>query len=152
MSRDTPLLTVGLALRLVSFAGELVAAAVLELAALAIARTGTVLDSPPPSASGRVPVDVGQVDVHRHSAQIPAARHAGTVVVVPTYDEDEAHAVRGRGGRFAGLGYQVDAFAHCGPDQHEVALSLGADIGSWVIIRRPQSARANVIAVHAVPV
>jgi hypothetical protein len=41
-----------LALRLVSFAGELVAAAVLELAALAIARTGTVLDSTPPSASG----------------------------------------------------------------------------------------------------
>jgi len=37
-----------------------------------------------------VPVDVGQVDVHRHSAQIPAARRAGTVVVVPTYDEAEA--------------------------------------------------------------
>jgi len=77
-----------LALRLVSFAGELLAAALLELAALALTRVGTMPDS-----VGAVRVDPAPVpvrDVAPAAAVIPATRRAGTVVVVPTYDEAEA--------------------------------------------------------------
>ena len=73
--------SLALALRVVSFAAELVAAGVAELGALAIARRGRAHASP--AAAPRV------LDPRERPATQPAP-DPRTIVVVPTYDEREA--------------------------------------------------------------
>ena len=53
----------------------------------------------------RVPMSAQGVDAHGRSAPIAAARGAGTLVVVPTYDEAEALPLFVA--RFAGTGLEL---------------------------------------------
>ena len=98
---------VALAFRLVSFAGELLAIAVAELLALALARRPE--QAPTPAA-----------------AAPPVADRCGTIVVVPTYNEAEAlpHFVD----RFAATGLELLVVDDGSPDATgELADALAAD-------------------------
>ena len=70
-----PATALALALRLVSFAGELVAIGVAELAALAFARRASAAPAAAPTPT---------------PSALPAANRIGTIVVVPTYCEADA--------------------------------------------------------------
>ena len=106
-----PATALALALRLVSFAGELVAIAVAELAALGLGRRA---DAPPSPAA--VPAAVA----------VPAAARAGTIVVVPTYCE--ADALPRFVERFAATGLELLIVDDASPDgTGELADALGAD-------------------------
>ena len=76
-----PAAVLALALRVVSFAGELLAIAVAELAALALARRARRAE---PTPSGAV-VGLGPT-----TAPLALSDDARTIIVVPTYDEREA--------------------------------------------------------------
>jgi dolichol-phosphate mannosyltransferase len=93
-----PATALALALRLVSFAGELVAIAIAELAALALARRPTTAPSaiPAPSAAAQ-PIE-----------------RSGTIVVVPTYCE--ADALPRFVERFAATGLELLVVDDASPD------------------------------------
>jgi dolichol-phosphate mannosyltransferase len=103
-----PATALALALRLVSFAGELVAITIAELAALALARRATtVVPAPTP-------------------ARAPTADRSGTIVVVPTYCEAEAlpRFVE----RFAATGLELLVVDDASPDgTGELADALAAE-------------------------
>jgi len=102
-----PATALALALRLVSFAGELVAIAVAELAALALARR-----APDPETPTR--------------ACLPPGDRAGTIVVVPTYCE--AQALPQFVERFAATGLELLVVDDASPDgTGELADALAAD-------------------------
>ena len=104
-----PATALALALRLVSFAGELVAIAVAELAALALARRACA-----PPAAAPTP------------AALPTADRSGTIVVVPTYCEAEAlpRFVE----RFAATGLELLVVDDASPDATgELADALAAE-------------------------
>jgi dolichol-phosphate mannosyltransferase len=107
-----PATALALALRLVSFAGELVAIAVAELAALALARRATA-ETP---ATAPSPTSDTQ----------PIADRSGTIVVVPTYCETDAlpRFVE----RFAATGLELLVVDDASPDgTGELADTLAAD-------------------------
>jgi dolichol-phosphate mannosyltransferase len=105
-----PATALALALRLVSFAGELLAIAVAELAALVIGRRATT----PPAPAAIVP------------APLPAADRSGTIVVVPTYCE--ADALPRFVERFAATGLELLVVDDASPDgTGELADALAAD-------------------------
>jgi dolichol-phosphate mannosyltransferase len=105
-----PATALALALRLVSFAGELLAVAVAELAALVIGRRATT----PPAPAAIVP------------APLPAADRSGTIVVVPTYCE--ADALPRFVERFAATGLELLVVDDASPDgTGELADALAAD-------------------------
>ena len=107
-----PATALALALRLVSFAGELVAIAVAELAALALAR--------------RASTDVPTATQTATPAAAPAADRAGTIVVVPTYCE--ADALPRFVERFAATGLELLVVDDASPDgTGELADALAAD-------------------------
>jgi dolichol-phosphate mannosyltransferase len=98
-----------LALRLVSFAGELVAIAAAELLALVLARR----DREQPALAAADPLAV-------------AADRTGTIVVVPTYDE--AEALPGFVERFAATGLELLVVDDSSPDgTGELVDALAAD-------------------------
>jgi dolichol-phosphate mannosyltransferase len=104
-----PATALALALRLVSFAGELVAIAVAELAALALARRATTADA-----------------VAQAPASLPAGDRSGTIVVVPTYCE--AQALPRFVERFAATGLELLVVDDASPDgTGELADALAAD-------------------------
>jgi dolichol-phosphate mannosyltransferase len=108
-----PATALALALRLVSFAGELAAIAVAELAALALAWRATAAGRA--AAPAAVPL-----------APLAAADPSGTIVVVPTYCEAEAlpRFVE----RFAATGLELLVVDDASPDgTGELADSLAAD-------------------------
>ena len=108
-----PATALALALRLVSFAGELVAIGVAELAALAFAfaqRASTA----PVAAPAPTP------------AALPAADRSGTIVVVPTYCE--ADALPRFVERFAATGLELLVVDDASPDgTGELADALAAE-------------------------
>jgi dolichol-phosphate mannosyltransferase len=107
-----PATALALALRLVSFAGELVAIAVAELAALALAR--------------RASTDVPTATQTATPAAAPGADRAGTIVVVPTYCE--ADALPRFVERFAATGLELLVVDDASPDgTGELADALAAD-------------------------
>jgi dolichol-phosphate mannosyltransferase len=107
-----PATALALALRLVSFAGELVAIAIAELAALALARRAT-----------------SAVTAQQQPAMLealPPGDHSGTVVVVPTYNE--ADALPRFVERFAATGLELLVVDDASPDgTGELADALAAD-------------------------
>jgi dolichol-phosphate mannosyltransferase len=106
-----PATALALALRLVSFAGELVAIAVAELAALLLARR---VSASPAAAPTPTP------------AALPAADRSGTIVVVPTYCE--ADALPRFVERFAATGLELLVVDDASPDgTGELADALAAE-------------------------
>jgi dolichol-phosphate mannosyltransferase len=106
-----PATALALALRLVSFAGELVAIAAAELAALLLARR---VSASPAAAPTPTP------------AALPAADRSGTIVVVPTYCE--ADALPRFVERFAATGLELLVVDDASPDgTGELADALAAD-------------------------
>jgi dolichol-phosphate mannosyltransferase len=104
-----PATALALALRLVSFAGELVAIAVAELTALALARRTTRA-----SAVAHTPVP------------LPPGDRSGTIVVVPTYCE--AQALPRFVERFAAAGLELLVVDDASPDgTGELADGLAAE-------------------------
>jgi len=104
-----PATALALALRLVSFAGELVAIAVAELAALALARR-----------PARTEVAAAAPD------PLPPGDRRGTIVVVPTYNE--AQALPQFVERFAAAGLELLVVDDASPDgTGELADALAAD-------------------------
>jgi dolichol-phosphate mannosyltransferase len=106
-----PATALALALRLVSFAGELVAIAIAELAALALGRRPTTAPSATPT-----PTPAAQ----------PVAEGSATIVVVPTYCEVDAlpRFVE----RFAATGLDLLVVDDASPDATgELADALAAD-------------------------
>jgi dolichol-phosphate mannosyltransferase len=104
-----PATALALALRLVSFAGELVAIAIAELAALALARR-------PTSAPSAIPIPAAE----------PIVEGAGTIVVVPTYCE--ADALPRFVERFAATGLELLVVDDASPDgTGALADALAAD-------------------------
>src|SRR3954471_987093 len=105
-----PATALALALRLVSFAGELVAIAIAELAALALAwRSSTAPSAPPTPRAAAQPIE-----------------RSGTIVVVPTYCE--ADALPRFVERFAATGLELLVVDDASPDgTGELADALAAD-------------------------
>ena len=104
-----PATALALALRLVSFAAELVAITVAELAALALGRRATTAPAPTPGP-----------------AAAPIADRAGTIVVVPTYCE--ADALPRFVERFAATGLELLVVDDASPDgTGALADALAAD-------------------------
>jgi dolichol-phosphate mannosyltransferase len=105
-----PATALALALRVVSFAGELLGIAVAEVAALSLARRSTATrrdDAPAP-------------------APLPAGDRSSTIVVVPTYCE--ADALPRFVERFAATGLELLVVDDASPDgTGELADALGAD-------------------------
>jgi dolichol-phosphate mannosyltransferase len=105
-----PATALALALRLVSFAGELVAIAIAELAALALAWRPSTAPSAPPTPS----------------AAAQRIERSGTIVVVPTYCE--ADALPRFVERFAATGLELLVVDDASPDgTGELADALAAD-------------------------
>jgi dolichol-phosphate mannosyltransferase len=98
-----PATALALALRLVSFAGELLAIAGAELGALALARRATTA---PPDAVTAAPTPT--------PAALPAGDRRGTIVVVPTYCE--ADALPRFVERFAATGLELLVVDDASPD------------------------------------
>ena len=108
-----PATALALALRLVSFAGELVAIGVAELAALAFARRASTAPAAAP-----IPTPT--------PAAPPAADRSGTIVVVPTYCE--ADALPRFVERFAAAGLELLVVDDASPDgTGELADALAAE-------------------------
>jgi dolichol-phosphate mannosyltransferase len=104
-----PATALALALRLVSFAGELVAIAIAELAALALGRRTTA------TQQQTVTIEA-----------LPPGDRSGTIVVVPTYNE--ADALPRFVERFAATGLELLVVDDASPDgTGELADALAAD-------------------------
>jgi dolichol-phosphate mannosyltransferase len=101
-----PATALALALRLVSFAGELVAIAAAELVALALGRRAE-------PARAAVPAPAAAV-APAAPTPLPAAHRTGTIVVVPTYNE--ADALPRFVERFAATGLELLVVDDASPD------------------------------------
>jgi dolichol-phosphate mannosyltransferase len=117
---------IALALRLVSFAGELLAIAVAELLALALARRTdhAPATSTQAAALAAIPDRAGHATAP--ASPLPVADRSGAIVVVPTYCEAEAlpHFVD----RFAPTGLELLVVDDASPDgTGELADALAAE-------------------------